>query len=176
MKVVSAMNRVEAAMNNTAALYGVVAYYDGCDDRCVKYSFNYTSHFKTTKEQEAAQGAIRSFVKEQGGKIVSTMDFLLHAEFPIERKATRTWRVYGTDGHRQKISFMPSFTWDFSKGDDVRIISVENSDKTGTNEYSVVHITRNTAEDCETELLGQLSDGIFENCRTGEVVEIVSES
>lgn len=87
---------------------------------------------------------------------------------------TRTWRVYGMDGHRQKISFTPSFTWNFSKGDDVRIISVENADKTGTNEYSVVHITRNTAEDCESDLLGQLSDGVFENCRTGKVVEIVN--
>ena len=54
----------------------------------------------------------------------------------------------------------------------MRIIEVENSDKTGTNDYSVVRITRNTSQECADEIRGQISDGIFENCRVGFVWEI----
>lgn len=91
---------------------------------------------------------------------------------------TKSWKVYGREGHRQRMSFEPSQVYDFTnspysldrKG--IRIIEFENSDKTGTNEYSVVRITRNTAEECEQELAAQLSDGFFENCHYGDVVEI----
>ena len=86
---------------------------------------------------------------------------------------TRTWKVYGVSGHRQKESFNPSFIDDFSLDGDTRIIAVENADKTGNNEYSIVRITRNTAEECYDELLGQLSDGIFENARFGKVEEVL---
>lgn len=85
---------------------------------------------------------------------------------------TRAWKVYGWDGHRQIVSFSPSFSDDFSEDGAARIIAVENSDLTGTNEYSIVRITRNTAEECYDELLGQLSDGIFENARFGKVEEL----
>lgn len=85
---------------------------------------------------------------------------------------TRAWKIYGVPGHRQRESFNSSYTYDFSEEGDVRIIEVENSDKTGTNEYTVVKITRNTAEECEAELSGQITDGIFENSRVGEVLEI----
>lgn len=27
---------------------------------------------------------------------------------------TRTWKVYGTEGHRQRESFFPSYQYDFS--------------------------------------------------------------
>ena len=84
----------------------------------------------------------------------------------------RSWKVYGIPGHRQRESFNSSYTYDFSEEGDVRIIEVENSDKTGTNEYTVVKVTRNTAEECEAELSGQITDGIFENSRVGEVLEI----
>lgn len=86
---------------------------------------------------------------------------------------TRAWKVYGGIGHRQKESFNPSYVYDFSRGDKTRIIAVHNSDKTGTNEYSVVIITRDTAEECERELKGQISDGIFENSRVSKYCEIV---
>lgn len=86
---------------------------------------------------------------------------------------TRTWKIYGIEGHRQRESFNESYKYDFSKGNDVRIIEVENSDKTGTNDYSLVKITRNTAEECQKELDGQISDGIFENSRIGIVEEIL---
>ena len=85
---------------------------------------------------------------------------------------TRSWKVYGVKGDRQKESFYPSSKCDFSKGDNVRIIEIINSDVTGTNEYSIIRITRNTFEECERELWGQIIDGIFENSRTEEVVEI----
>lgn len=89
--------------------------------------------------------------------------------------ATRTWKVYGASGHRQRESFCDSYMDDFSKGSNVRIIEVFNSDKTNTNEFSIVRITRNTPEECELELDGQLSDGIFENSRTGRIEEIEND-
>lgn len=89
---------------------------------------------------------------------------------------TRVWKVFGTEGHRQRESFCPSYKNDFSnERDGIRIIEVENSDKTGTNEYTIVRITRETADLCAEELEGQISDGIFENSRVGEVVEIKGE-
>ena len=47
-----------------------------------------------------------------------------------------------------------------------------NHDKTGTHEYSIIRITRNTEEECESDFWGQLSDGVFENSRVGKIVEI----
>lgn len=86
---------------------------------------------------------------------------------------TRSWKVYGAYEHRQKESFNESHKNDFSNNDSgIRIIEVENSDITGTNEYSIVRITRNTKDECESELWGQVSDGIFENCIVGRVEEI----
>ena len=86
---------------------------------------------------------------------------------------TRTWKVYGAEGHRQKESFNESYRYDFSNEyDGVRIIEVMNADKTGTNDYSIVKITRNTSMECANELDGQITDGIFENYRVGKVEEI----
>ena len=90
---------------------------------------------------------------------------------------TRSWKIYGANGHRQKISFYPSESYDWTNCDynpgKIRIVEMLNSDTTGTNEYTILRITRDTAEDCEHELNGQISDGIFENARTGAVVEMV---
>ena len=88
---------------------------------------------------------------------------------------TRAWKVYGAEGHRRRESFFESCLEDFSNDNDVRIIEVLNSDKTGTNEYSIVKITRNTSDECLTELDGQLYDGIFENSIVGKVEEINPE-
>lgn len=85
---------------------------------------------------------------------------------------TRAWKIYGKDGHRQRESFGESFKNDFSNGGDICILEVLNSDVTGTNEYSIFIITRNTAEECESTLLSQLDDGIFENSNTGKEEEI----
>lgn len=85
---------------------------------------------------------------------------------------TKSWKVYGREGHRQRESFNKSYVYDWTEGKEVRIVEVENSDITGTNDYSVIRITRNTSEECDAELIGQISDGIFENSRTGTIEEI----
>lgn len=85
---------------------------------------------------------------------------------------TRTWRVFGAHGHRIKESFSPSRVYDWTRGENVRLVSVECADKTGTNDYVNVRITRNTAELCEEEFYGQLWDGIFENQNFGNFEEI----
>ena len=88
---------------------------------------------------------------------------------------TRAWKIYGAEGHRQRESFCESYKYDWSDGENIRIVEVENSDKTGTNDYSVIRITRNTSEECQKELEGQLSDGIFENSRVGVIEELKGE-
>jgi hypothetical protein len=85
---------------------------------------------------------------------------------------TRTYKVYGADGHRQRESFFPSCLHDFSEGGNTRIIEVLNADRTGTNDYSILRVTRNTAEECDREMRGQVSDGAFENSRVGRVEEV----
>ena len=85
---------------------------------------------------------------------------------------TKRWRVYGAEGHRQRESFCESVKHDFSEGDDVRLLALYNSDLTGTNDFSVIEITRNTAEECVSEFNGQLSDGVFENSIIGRYEEI----
>lgn len=86
---------------------------------------------------------------------------------------TKAWRVYGDEGHRQRESFHKSASYDFSKDGKTRILTVLNSDVTGTNDYSLVIITRDTAEECDKEFFGQLSDGVFENSRTGRIEEVI---
>ena len=87
---------------------------------------------------------------------------------------TRTWKVYGTEGHRQRESFFPSYQYDFSNEQNgTRIIEVDNFDKTGTHDYSIVRITRYTAKLCAAELNEQISDGIFENSRVGQILEVL---
>lgn len=86
---------------------------------------------------------------------------------------TRAWKVFGRDGHPQQESFAESHTYDFSdEYDGTRIISVLNADKTGSNDFSIIKITRNTRGECASELDGQLTDGIFENSDVGKVEEI----
>ena len=86
---------------------------------------------------------------------------------------TRSWKIHGREGHRQRESFRPSCDYDFSSAEEgVRKISVSASDRTGTNDFVIVTITRQTWEECEKELDGQLSDGIFENSRIGRIEEI----
>ena len=85
---------------------------------------------------------------------------------------TRCWKVYGAEGHRQRESFGQSRRFDFSEGDDIKIIEVDNSDKTGTNDFSIIRISRNTAEECEQTLMPQITDGVFENSRVGAIEEI----
>lgn len=83
-----------------------------------------------------------------------------------------TYRVYGIyDGHethRQKLSFAPSKVYDWTE----RKISVRNSDLTGTNDYTEIEIE---CDDPDTEIAGQITDGIFENVRTGRIEKKIGE-
>lgn len=117
--------------------------------------------------------AYKIWVSETGKlkRLIATLE-KMNDILVVEWSVTRIWKVYGVKGHRQRESFNESYKYDFSKNDDVRIIEVENSDKTGTNEYSIVKITRNTYEECQDEIDGQISDGIFENCNVGLVEEV----
>lgn len=81
----------------------------------------------------------------------------------------RFWKVYGEDGHRQRESFRASDSFTTLNGNKVE---VWNSDKTGTNEYTIVKISAVTKERCQEELDAQIYDGIFENSEVGKVVEI----
>lgn len=86
---------------------------------------------------------------------------------------TKAWKVYGADGHRQRESFNESYRYDFSNEQDgTRIIEVLNSDKTGTNDYSIIKITRDSYDLCVDEFWGQLYDGVFENSRTGRIIAL----
>lgn len=85
----------------------------------------------------------------------------------------KEWKVYGKDGHRQAMSFGESVKWEWSnETDGTRIFEADNHDKTGTNDYSLIRITRNTEKECDEELHGQITDGYFENCNVGEIVEV----
>ena len=90
----------------------------------------------------------------------------------ITASVTGEWKVYGQNGHRQRESFSESYKYDFSKPGDVRIIEVLNSDYTGTNDYSIIRITRNTEEEVLSEFDGQITDGVFENSRVGKTVRV----
>lgn len=87
----------------------------------------------------------------------------------VNSMTTKKYRVFGANGHRQRVSFGTSFKDDFSTTDTVRIIEVLNNDITGTNDYTIVIITRDIEQECDREMRGQLSDGIFENSRTGNI-------
>ena len=52
---------------------------------------------------------------------------------------------------------------------------MDAEDKTGTNDYVIVTITRDSAEECERELAGQLDDGLFENAKYGKIEKITDE-
>jgi hypothetical protein len=84
----------------------------------------------------------------------------------------KAWKVYGVDGHRQRISFEPSVSYDWSCDGCTRILTEINSDLTNTNDYTIVIITRDTAKECKAEFRGQLSDGLFENSRYGKIEEL----
>lgn len=93
---------------------------------------------------------------------------------------TKKYRVYGKEGHRQRESFFPSYTNNIPAGEYGResrtIIEVLNADKTGTNLYTEVIITSGTEEECDDEIEGQISDGIFENSRVGRCEKVEEKS
>lgn len=84
-----------------------------------------------------------------------------------------TVKVYGEAGHRQRQSFGPTVRWDFTDTlEGTRLLEFKNSDETGTNEYTLTTIVRDTKEGCFDELDGQIYDGYFENANTGRIEEV----
>lgn len=81
---------------------------------------------------------------------------------------TRAWKVYGADGHRQRESFHPSESYNWSDENRTRILEVINSDKTGTNQFTIIRITRDSAKECESD--GKCYSLISDRCfgRGGE--------
>ena len=78
----------------------------------------------------------------------------------------KEWKVYGADGHRQRESFADSFSLKTMSG--ARII-ICNSDMTGTHEYTNVIVLDKNEKLCDEVFEAQLTDGIFENSRTGKI-------
>ena len=76
--------------------------------------------------------------------------------------------VFGADGHRQRESFNKSWSFETEQA----AVEIFNSDRTGSNLYTLMQITAEDFEACREEFNGQLSDGVFENSRTGEIQEI----
>lgn len=84
------------------------------------------------------------------------------------------FRVMGADGHRQRVSFRSSFVF-FQRviSEDgftsMYLIECRCSDITHSNDYVDLIITACSEAACVSNLRSQLSDGIFENSRFGEV-------
>ena len=78
----------------------------------------------------------------------------------------KEYKVYGADGHRQRESFADSFSFKTLNG---AFIMIRNSDMTGTHEYSQVIVLSKNEKSCDEEFEAQLTDGIFENSRTGKI-------
>lgn len=94
---------------------------------------------------------------------------VVYCERDLTNTVTKSFKIYGRDGHRQRESFCESVNHDFSEGENIRIIKIMNSDVTGTNYYTILSITRNTESEVYAELFSQISDGIFENSAVGDV-------
>ena len=82
----------------------------------------------------------------------------------------KVYHVYGEYGHRQRESFRESY--ELLHDERKTMICVRNSDITGTNDYTEIDIIAKNEKECDEILDAQLTDGIFENCRTGKVVAI----
>lgn len=88
---------------------------------------------------------------------------------------TRVWKIFGKDGHRQRESFDKSrkfYVYDFLENGGEIIIEILNSDYTHTNSYSIIKITAGSSDLCLKHLLEEVSDGVFQNCCVGDIVEI----
>lgn len=80
--------------------------------------------------------------------------------------------VFGADGHRQRESFNKSWSFETERA----AVEIFNSDRTGSNLYTLMQITAEDFEACRLEMEGQITDGVFENSRTGEIQELTDGS
>lgn len=142
--------------------YGTTADMDFCPC-CGSFGDHYDydegkyscGDFETVTTDELLE-TINSFEEKDGEYI----------EF--KNSPAKIYVIFGADGHRQRESFNKSWSFETERA----AVEIFNSDRTGSNMYTLMQITAKTFEDCLEEFNGQLSDGVFENSRTGEVVEI----
>ena len=132
---------------------------------------NYLDEHDLTVEEFADQVKRASY---RALKLVSTEDGEVWAPCGIAPVSVN-FKVYGLPNHRQRESFYPSERQDLSTDDNVRILEIFNSDRTGTNDYNILRITRETREECFEELEGQLSDGLYENSNWG-VYQVIDDT
>lgn len=85
----------------------------------------------------------------------------------------KEWKVYGADGHRQRESFADSFS--FITLNDA-LIMIGNYDMTGSHEYTQVVIIAKNEKLCDGEFEAQITDGVFENSRTGKIEVVKAET
>lgn len=130
---------------------------------------NYLDEHDLTVEEFAEEVERASY---RALKLVKTEDGEVLAPCGIAPVSVN-FKVYGIPNHRQRESFYPSERQDLSTADNVRILDIFNSDRTGTNEYNIIRITRETREECFEEFEAQLSDGLYENSNWGgyEVID-----
>lgn len=83
---------------------------------------------------------------------------------------TKTYKING-----KGIGTGESVKYNWTEGENTRIVEVKRADQTGDNNSVIVKITRNTAEECEAELNGQISDGLFENEKVEKITEVISK-
>ena len=124
---------------------------------------NYTDEHELTIEELVEEVRNASY---RALKLVSTEDGEMLAPCGIAPVSVN-FKGYGIPNHRQRESFYPAVRHDFSTADNVRILEIFNSDRTGTNDYNILRITRETREECVVELKAQLSDGLYENSNWG---------
>lgn len=124
---------------------------------------NYLDEHDLTVEEFADEVKRASY---RALKLVSTEDGEVWAEC-LGAPVSVNFKVYGIPNHRQMESFYPSERQDLSTADNVRILETFNSDRTGTNDYNILRITRETREECFEEFEGQLHDGLYENSNWG---------
>lgn len=81
------------------------------------------------------------------------------------------YRIYGKDGHRQKVSWQKSVRFTTHDG---YIIETWCFDKTRTHDYIDMEVSRLdcTAMDLYEEMQTQLYDGVFECCNYGNIEKL----
>ena len=86
---------------------------------------------------------------------------------------TNIYRVYGVRGKDQEASFGESEVFSRSnKHGQLCETEIRNADLTGTHVYSEIVIKGETSDACDEEMDMQISDGLFETCPVGKVVQV----
>ena len=78
------------------------------------------------------------------------------------------YRVWGVEGHRQRASFGKSVLLETADA----IVFVACADVTGTNDFCGLTVFSFSGTPDKT-VEGQITDGVFENCRVGRVEKMI---